>query len=109
TTSLSGWTPFNQGASGGTGSWYAKSTGNGQYSGLPISPPPAGSWEAVADNNGRVAAILYQDITIPATTKATLSFIIWHGNAAPGNVWTNGSSLNPSTTNQRVRVDIVST
>ena len=109
TASLSSWTPFSQGASGGTGGWYAKSSGNGTYSGLPISPPPAGSWEAVADNSGRVAAILYQDIAIPPTTKATLSFIIWHGNAASGNVWTNGTSLSPTITNQRVRVDIVPT
>ena len=109
TASLLGWQPFNQGASGGTGSWYAKSSGNGTYSGLPISPPPAGSWEAVADNNGRVAAILYQDVTIPATTRATLSFTIWHGNAASGNTWANGSSLSPSITNQRVRVDIIPT
>jgi len=107
TASLAGWQTFNQGASGGTGSWYAKSSGNGTYSGLPISPPPAGSWEAVADNSGRVAAILYQDLVIPATTRATLSFTIWHGNAASGNTWTNGSSLSPSTTNQRVRVDLI--
>ena len=58
TASLSGWTPFSQGASGGTGGWYAKTgSGNGTYSNLPTSPPPAGSWEAVADNSGRVAAL----------------------------------------------------
>lgn len=107
TASLSGWQPFNQGSSGGTGSWYAKSSGNGTYSGLPISAPPAGSWEAVADNSGRVAAILYQDLAIPATTRATLSFTIWLGNAAPGGTYTNGTSLSPTITNQRVRVDLI--
>jgi hypothetical protein len=106
--SLASWQTFNQGASGGTGSWYAHSNGNGTYSGLPTSPPPSGSWQAVADNSGRAAAILYRDFTIPATTRAVLSLVLWHGNAAPGG-YVNGSSLNPSITNQRVRIDIIST
>jgi len=105
--SLSSWQTFNQGASGGTGSWYANSGGNGSYSGLPTSPPPAGSWQAVADNSGRAAAILYQDIAIPATARATISFTIWLGNTAPGGTYTNGSSLSPTITNQRVRLDLI--
>jgi len=109
TASLSGWQTFNQGASGGQGSWYANNGSNGTFSGLPTSPPAAGSWQAAADNNGRAAAILYQDINIPATTKATLSFVLWLGNAAPGGGYVNGSSLNPSSTNQRVRVDVINT
>lgn len=109
TANLSGWQIFNQGASGGQGSWYANNGGNGTYSGLPTSPPAAGTWQAVADNSGRAAAILYQDIAVPPTTKAVLSFVLWLGNAAPGGGYVNGSSLNPSTTNQRVRVDVIST
>ncbi len=106
TGSLSSWQTFNQGASGGQGSWYPHSSGNGTYSGLPTSPPPAGAWQAVADNNGRAAAILYRDLTIPPTAKATLTFVLWYGNAAPGG-YVNGSNLNPSNTNQRIRIDII--
>lgn len=106
TGSLADWQTFDQGASGGTGSWYAHTSGNGTYSGLPTSPPPVGSWQAVADNNGRAAAILYRDVAIPATTRATLSFRLWLGNASPGG-YVNGSSLNPASTNQRVRVDVI--
>lgn len=104
---LSGWQIFNQGAAGGTGSWYAKTgTGNGTYSGLPTSPPPTGSWEAVADNSGKVAAILYQDITIPSTARATLSLTLWYGSVV---AFVNGSSLSPSISNQRVRIDVIQT
>jgi hypothetical protein len=106
TASLGGWQTFNQGASGGTGSWYANNGANGTYSGLPSSAPPAGSWQAAADNSGRVAAILYQDLAIPATTHATLSFVLWHGNAASGG-YVNGGSYSPSISNQRVRVDLI--
>jgi hypothetical protein len=107
TGSLASWGTFNQGASGGQGAWYAHTSGNGTYSGLPTSPPPAGSWQAVADNSGRAAAILYQDVTIPQTTHAVLSFTLWYGNAASGGTYANGSSLSPSITNQRVRIDII--
>src|SRR5688572_27138200 len=93
TPPLVSWQTFNQGASGGQGSWYDHTSGNGTFSGLPTSAPPAGTRQAVADNNGRAAAILYQDLVIPATTRATLSFVIWHGNAAPGGTYVNGSSL----------------
>ena len=107
TTPLASWQTFSQGHLGGQGSWYSHTSGNGTWSGLPTSPPSAGSRQAVADNSGRVAAILYQDITLPATTRATLSFVLWHGNAAPGGSYVNGASLSPTNTNQRVRVDLI--
>jgi hypothetical protein len=72
TASLSAWQTFNQGASGGQGSWYANNGSNGTYSGLPTSVPPAGAWQAVADNSGRAAAILYQDNATSSGTPAVV-------------------------------------
>jgi len=105
TGSLSSWTTFNQGSSGGQGSWYIHASGNGTYSGLPTSPP-TGGFQAVADNNGRAAVILYQDVFIPATTRATLSLTLWYGTPF---AYVNGSSLSPASTNQRVRIDLIPT
>ena len=90
----------------GSGQWFVLSGTVAPISGSTIPGPPEGTFQAVVDQSGPGTNILYQDVTIPAGSTATLNFILWYANQA--GAFANPPSLDFAVTpNQQFRVDIM--
>jgi hypothetical protein len=97
-----GWSVINN----GNGQWFVLTGTTAPISLFTIPAPPEGTFQAVVDQGGPGSHILYQDVTIPAGSTATLNFILWYSNQATG--FANPPSLDPNVIpNQQFRVDIL--
>lgn len=108
---LSGWTTLDQ--LGSDGSFLLQTGSSSPVNGIPVAPPPAGSFAVMTDAQGPGSHVLYQDIFIPVgLTSGTLSFSLFLNNAAeeffvPSELQTLDFST--PALNQQARVDIITT
>lgn len=106
TGSFTGWTVFDQ--AGGSGSWSVYSGTVSPQSSTPIPAPAQGTFAATTDQLDSGTHILYQDVTIPAASTDTLTFML--GYESPVSLFATPASLDFSgAANQQLRVDIMTT
>src|SRR5947207_3386323 len=75
---LTGWTNYFRSAS--SGQWFNYTGTLSPLSNHSISAPPQGTRAAVTDHNAATTHALYQDVTIPSGTFASLSFYLYWNN-----------------------------
>jgi hypothetical protein len=102
---FSGWTVVDQ--AGGSGSWFAVSALTAPLSGLPVPGPGEGVFQALTDQTGPGAHVLYQDIVLPSRTPLTLSFYLHYVSAASLTTPASGTLDYTSGMNQQFRVDVM--
>lgn len=100
-----GWTIATQ--PGGQGGFYAQTAPLSPTNNMAVPAPPAGSSAAMSDQQGPSSQVLYQDITLPAGTPATLSLRLLVSNQANDFVAPASLDYNVATPNQQARIDIV--
>lgn len=100
-----GWNIFDQVGSSGT--WFlVGGPGGAPLSGIPFPAPAQGAMQAMTDQTGYGSHFLYQDVSIPPLSTATLNLVLWYNNS-------NGAFFNPPTLdynaipNQQFRIDIM--
>lgn len=101
-----GWTIVDQVL--GNGSWFISGVTTGPVSGLPIPAPAQGSTQAFSDQSGPGSHILYQDVTIPSMSTATLNLVLWYHNWAEAFYNPSPATLDYNIApNQQFRIDIM--
>src|SRR3954470_16627917 len=102
TGTLEGWTTFSNEV--GTGKWYAYS-GATPPSGLPVPPPPDGTYGAITAQGAPGTHILYQDLYVSPGAYETLSMVTYYEShailAAPPSL---SYEVEP---NQQYRIDLI--
>jgi hypothetical protein len=102
TGDFTGWTKANT----GSGDWFVYTGTSSPLVGLPIAPPPEGTYAAVTDMPGPGSHILYQDVALEPGHSHMLSFILYYENRA--GVFFSPDTLSTSAgPNQQYRVDIM--
>lgn len=103
-TSFTGWTFY--GPPGGQGGFYPQTGTQGPLTPFTVPAPPAGSAAAMSDQVGPGAAVLYQDVAIPAGTTATLTARLFVLNQATD--FSDAGSLDyTQVPNQQARFDVM--
>jgi uncharacterized protein DUF4214 len=105
TTTLNGWAIQNNTTF--HANWYNYTGTTTPFTGHPISAPPApGTQAAVTDQDGPATTVMFQDVVIPNTTFASLSFFLAYNN-------TNTTFVTLPTLaytgNQQFRIDVITT
>ncbi len=76
TGDFTGWQVQDE--SGSAGTWFVYSGTTAPLTGAPIPAPPEGNYAAISDEEDPTSTILYQDVTLPAGTNATLSLYAYY-------------------------------
>lgn len=102
TGTLEGWSTFSNEV--GTGKWYAYS-GSTNPLGLPVPPPPDGTYGAITAEGAPGTHVLYQDLHVSPGTDETLSMVVYYDShailAAPPSL---SYEVEP---NQQYRIDLI--
>jgi hypothetical protein len=101
---LQGWTAYDEPDSIGPGFQVYQGA---EPFGSSLPAPPQGAFAAANDQTGPGTDILYQDVTIPAGSTASLSMLLAYSNQAAGFV-TPGTLDYQAGPDQQIRVDIIS-
>ena len=108
TGDFTGWTTADQ--SGGSGSWFVYSetslpSESCTNPGTAPQSPPQGTYAATTDQSGPGSHVLYQDITLEAGAKHTLSFELYYNSVG---AFASPATLDYTVTpNQQYRVDVM--
>lgn len=102
TGTLEGWSTFSNKV--GTGKWYAYS-GTEAPTGLPVPPPPDGTYGAISAQGAPGTHILYQDLYVSPGTNETLSMVVYYQSHA---ILAAAPSLSYEVEpNQQYRIDLI--
>jgi hypothetical protein len=98
---VAGWTTVTGG--GNTG--FATYTGTPTIHGHTLAAPPEGTNGVVSSQTNRGQAILYQDVTLPASGTITISAYVYYQSS--GAIATLGDLSFAGSANQQLRIDVI--
>ncbi len=101
TGTLANWTSVT----GGSNTGFAIYTGTPTIHGHTLATPPEGTNAVVSSQTGAGQAILYQDVTLPASGTITISAYVYYQSSAA--IATLGDLSYSGSANQQFRVDVM--